>query len=52
MSDRIPFAVNYAGEFNHMFTGGNNLMIIMKTNELGTPTKEGIIKYLKNCKRS
>ena len=45
MSDRIPFTVNYAGEFNHMFTGGNNLMIIMKTNELGVPTKEGIAKY-------
>ena len=45
MSDIVPFGVNYSGEYNHMFTGGNNLIIIIKNSELGVPTKEGIVKY-------
>ena len=45
MSDIVPFGVNYSGEYNHMFIGGNNLTIIIKNSELGVPTKEGIVKY-------
>ena len=45
MSATVPFGVNYSGEYNHMFTGGNNLMVTIKNSELGIPTKEGIVKY-------